>query len=113
MQVYTSSNTGFSGHINWNKSYKQTSDYAKGIGEYDVFKSILQTVKKLPERNLRIIHRYCKKDSLVKTQIFYNKYNYKDVYVFTSTKTKNPSEVTFQLLKNLLNPESELYRKIY
>lgn len=113
MQIYTQPNTPFSGSLYVNKSYMQTAAYAKQTGQSDILKAIKETIKNLPERNLRIVHRYCKKDSLVKTQVFFNKYCYKDVYLCTSTKTNNPSELTFSLLKDLLNPESMIYKKIY
>ncbi len=103
----------FSGSLYWNKSLKETFQYAKESGQKTTYRQVQRFIKKMPEHNIRIVHKYCKKDNLSKCQIFFEKYNYKDVFLTTDKNLLNPAELTLKTLKGLLNQNSAIYKKIY
>ena len=106
-------NPSFCGSIIWSKALKETRAYANSIGQTDVYSRIRERIKTLPERQISIKHIYSKKYELTKTQFKFFKDNLAYLYVYCDSKTKKPVEVTFNLLKDLLNSNSEIYKKIY
>lgn len=113
MNAINSSPITFNGTLYWNKSIGETSSYAREIGQTEIYRHVKRIIKKLPERNIRIIHKYCKRDGLSKTQFQFKKYGFDYLFISTDRKIKNPAELTLQLLKDLLNPQSKIYKEIY
>ena len=106
-------NLNYKGSLKWNKTVKETSDYAKKIGQFELYKTIRNKIKELPEANLHITHRYCKTEDLVKTEFRFLNHGYKNLFIKTNTEMKNPAEFTFLLLQDLLDETSWIYKRIY
>jgi len=106
-------NINFNGNLHWSKALKETSEHAKAIGQYDTYKEIRTKVRSLNEHHIHITHHYHKKDDVTRSQFKFIKHGKPEIFIATDGKIKNPAELTFKYLKDLLNPLSTIYKKIY
>lgn len=103
----------FQSRIISSQALKDTYKYAKDNGLEQIIEETQKSIKNKENLKLKIKHNYSKMLNVCKTEISYTKRNLPCKYVETSSKSTNPAEVTFNIIKNLLDKNSKVYQSIF
>ncbi len=107
------SNTTFQSKIVSSKAVKEVSEYAKTRGINNIIDRVNSRIELEDNLKLNIKHHYSKPYDTTKTEITYKRNGRKCKYVEMSGTIKNPSELTLNILLNLKNSTSKVFKEIF
>lgn len=103
----------FTSRINSSKALKEVKSFAEETGKTFELNSALDKLKYIKNLKFDITHMYSKSHKVCKTEFKYTDMGLKQKYVSIANNIKNPAEATLNLILQICDKNSNIYKNIF